>query len=103
MASGGKFINKYSDIVLAVLVVSIVGMMIVPLPTHLLDILITTNISLAVVLLLISIYVTKALKFSVFPTILLVTTLFRLALNVSTTRLVLLQADAGDVVRAFGT
>jgi type III secretion protein V len=102
MEESKGFSGKYSDIVLAGMVVSIVGMMIVPLPTHLLDILITLNISIAVTLLLVSIYVTKALKISVFPTILLVTTLFRLALNVSSTRLILLQADAGEVIRAFG-
>src|SRR5947207_14019 len=96
------FINKYSDIVLAVLVVAIVGMMIVPLPTPLLDVLLTFNISLAVVLLLISLYVPEALRLSVFPTLLLITTLYRLALTISTTRLILLTGDPGEVVVAFG-
>jgi type III secretion protein V len=93
---------RHGDLLLAALVVSIVAMMIVPLPTFLLDILITTNISLAVVLLLVSIYVIDALRIATFPTILLITTLFRLGLNVSSTRLILLQADAGEVISSFG-
>ncbi|MBI5545373.1 MAG: FHIPEP family type III secretion protein, partial [Deltaproteobacteria bacterium] len=77
-------------------------MLIVPLPTFLLDILITTNISLSVILLLVAIYIPTALKISVYPTLLLITTLFRLALTVSSTRLILLQGDAGEVIAAFG-
>jgi type III secretion protein V len=95
-------LRRYADVLLAILVVSIVGMMIIPLPTHLLDLLITLNISFSVVLLMVAIYVSDALRVSSFPTILLITTLFRLGLNVSSTRLILLQADAGDVIRAFG-
>ncbi|MGC4121960.1 MAG: type III secretion system export apparatus subunit SctV [Myxococcales bacterium] len=95
-------ISKYSDIVLAAIIVGIVGMLIVPLPTFLLDILITTNISIAVVLLLVAIYIPNALKISIYPTLLLITTLYRLALSVSSTRLILLQADAGEVIAAFG-
>jgi type III secretion protein V len=77
-------------------------MMIIPLPTLLLDILITANISIAVVLLLVSIYVANALRIASLPSILLITTLFRLGLNVSSTRLILLQADAGTVIESFG-
>jgi len=95
-------LNKYSDIVMAFVVVSIVAMMIVPLPTALLDILLTLNISVSVMVLLISLYVPSALQLSVFPTLLLLTTLFRLALTISTTRLVLLTGDPGEVVVAFG-
>ncbi len=95
-------LGKYSDLLLAAVVVGIVGMLIVPLPTHLLDLLITANISVSVVLLLTAIYVPAALKISVYPTLLLITTLFRLALNVSSTRLILLQANAGEVITAFG-
>ncbi len=97
-----NFINKYSDIVLAVVVIAIVGMMIVPLPTILLDVLLTVNISLAVIILLISLYIPGALNISVFPTLLLITTMYRLALTVSTTRLILSTGDAGEVVLAFG-
>jgi type III secretion protein V len=96
------FISKYSDIVLAVVVVSIVGMMIVPLPTPLLDVLLTFNISLSVMLLLTSLYVPHALQLSIFPTLLLITTMYRLALTISTTRLILLTGNPGEVVQAFG-
>jgi len=88
--------------VLAVLVVSVVAMMIVPLPTWLLDILISTNLSLSVAILLVVLYVPDALAIATFPTVLLLTTLFRLALNVSSSRLILLQANAGEVIKAFG-
>jgi type III secretion protein V len=93
---------RHADVVLATLVVAIVGMMIVPLPTPLLDLLIAINIAVAVTLLLVAIYVSDAVKIATFPTILLITTLFRLALEVSATRLILLRADGGDVIRAFG-
>ncbi len=95
-------LSKYSDIVLAAVIVGIVGMLIVPLPTHVLDILLTLNISISVILLLVAIYISNALKISVYPTLLLITTLFRLALNVSSSRLILLNADAGEVIAAFG-
>ncbi|HEX7602041.1 MAG TPA: flagellar biosynthesis protein FlhA [Polyangiaceae bacterium] len=91
-----------ADIGLAVLVISVVAMMIVPLPTWLLDILLATNLSLSVAILLVVLYVPDALAIATFPTVLLLTTLFRLALNVSSARLILLQADAGEVIRAFG-
>ncbi|MBN2432812.1 MAG: type III secretion system export apparatus subunit SctV [Acidobacteria bacterium] len=97
-----ELLTKYGDIALAVMVVMIIGMMIIPLPTFLLDILLTLNITIAVTLLLVSMYIPDATRLASFPTILLITTLFRLALNVSTTRLILLQADAGEVIEAFG-
>ncbi|MFP2908116.1 type III secretion system export apparatus subunit SctV [Pyxidicoccus sp. 3LFB2] len=103
MASNpNSFLSKYSDIVLALVVVCIVGMMIVPLPTLLLDVLLTLNISISVVLLLVSLYVPAALHLTVFPTLLLITTMFRLSLTISTTRLILLTGDPGEVVIAFG-
>ena len=91
-----------ADAVLAALVIAVVGLMVVPLPTWLLDLLIATNLAGSVVILLVSMYVSEALKIASFPTLLLITTLIRLALNVSSTRLILLQADAGEVIRAFG-
>jgi type III secretion protein V len=94
---------RHADLALAALVVAIVGMMIVPLPTPVLDLLVSLNIAGAVVLLLVSLYVSDALRIATFPTLLLLTTLFRLALEVSATRLVLLHADAGQVIRAFGS
>ena len=102
MASGNGFLNKYSDIVLALVVIAIVAMMIIPLPTLLLDLLLTVNIGLSVIILLTSLYIPRALNISVFPTLLLITTVYRLALTVSTTRLILSTGDAGEVVYAFG-
>ena len=81
---------RYSDIVLAVLVAVIVGMMIVPLPPFVLDLFVTLNIAAAVTLLLIAIYVSEVLRIATFPSLLLITTLFRLAIEVSATRLILL-------------
>ena len=91
-----------TDILLAVGVMTIVGMMIVPLPKSLLDMLLTINIATSVTILLVAVYTDDPMSFSVFPSLLLVTTLFRLALNVSTSRLILLHADAGSVVSSFG-
>ncbi len=88
--------------VLAAMVVGVVAMLILPLPTPLLDILITCNISLALLILLVSMRSRGAAGFSTLPTLLLLTTLFRLGLNVSSTRLILLQADAGQVIASFG-
>jgi len=96
------WILRHTDVALAVLVVLVVAMMILPLPTWLLDILIATNVTMAVTLLLAVLYVSEPLAIATFPTILLLTTLFRLALNISTTRLILLQADAGRIIDAFG-
>jgi type III secretion protein V len=97
------FFARYSDLGLAALVVLIVGMMIVPLPTFLLDLLISLNIGAGVILLLVAIYVGDALKIATFPSLLLLTTLFRLAIEVSATRLILLKANAGQVIHAFGS
>ncbi len=91
-----------TDVLLAVGIVLVVGMMVVPLPTPLVDLLLTVNLAASVLILLVAIYTEEPLRFSVFPSLLLITTLFRLALNVSTSRLILLQADAGNVVDAFG-
>ena len=91
-----------ADAVLAGIVMAVVALMVVPLPTWLLDLLIASNLAGSVVILLVAMYVSEALKIASFPTLLLITTLIRLALNVSSTRLILLQADAGDVIKAFG-
>ena len=95
-------ITKYSDILIALAVVTIVIMMIIPLPSFLLDVFLAMNISAALVIVMVAIYNVEPLQFSVLPSLLLVTTLFRLALNVSSTRLILLQGYAGEVIRAFG-
>jgi flagellar biosynthesis protein FlhA len=84
-------------------VIGIIIMMVVPLPTFLLDTLIALNITAALLILLTSMFVERPLDFSVFPALLLVATLFRLALNISATRLVLRDGDAGKVIHAFGS
>lgn len=98
----GSLLTRFSDILLVGVIMSIIGMMIVPLPTFLLDLLLTVNISFAVILLLISLYISEPIKIASFPTILLVTTLFRLALEISSTRLILLYGYAGEVINSFG-
>ncbi len=95
------------DAFLAVGVIGILLIMIVPLPTMMLDTFISMNITISIIILLISMYVLKTLDFSIFPSMLLVTTMFRLSLNVASTRLILLHgnegaAAAGQVIRAFG-
>lgn len=101
-SSIGGLVQKYSDVMVAVGIITVVIMMIIPLPTLLLDLLLCLNITLALVIVMVSIYNVEALDFSVFPSLLLITTLFRLALNVSSTRLILLEGYAGEVIMAFG-
>jgi len=93
---------KNNDIVLAIGLVTIVLMMVIPIPAQLLDLLLTLNISLSVLILLVCLYTKEPLEYSSFPTILLIATLFRLGLNVTSTRLILLYANAGDVISSFG-
>ncbi|WP_425350697.1 flagellar biosynthesis protein FlhA [Clostridium muellerianum] len=88
---------------MAFVVISVVLMIIIPLPAALLDVLIAFNITVSVVIILLTMFTTEVLQFSVFPTLLLITTLFRLALNISSTRLILRDAFAGEVINAFGT
>jgi type III secretory pathway component EscV len=95
--------GRRADLLLAALVVAIVGMMIVPLPTALIDLCIALNLTLGILLLATALYLRDPLSFAAFPTLLLLSTLYRLALNVSSTRLILLQADAGRVIEAFGS
>jgi flagellar biosynthesis protein FlhA len=100
--SGFSKITKYSDIVVGLAIIMIVVMMIIPLPSVLLDLLLTLNITLALIIIMIAVYNVEPLQFSIFPSLLLITTLFRLALNVSSTRLILLDGYAGEVIMAFG-
>ncbi len=102
LGGGGSFVQKYSDVMIAVAIVTIVIMMIIPLPTVLLDLLICMNITIALLVIMSAIYNVEALDLSVFPSLLLITTLFRLALNISSTRLILLDGYAGEVITAFG-
>ncbi len=90
------------DIVIAFGVIGIIGMIILPMPTMLLDILLTVNITLAMIIILMTLFTTEVLEFSIFPTLLLIATLFRLGLNVSSTRLILSQGNAGKMIESFG-
>ncbi|MEN3202597.1 MAG: flagellar biosynthesis protein FlhA [Atribacterota bacterium] len=94
--------TKSSDVLFAFLFILIILMMVVPLPPNLVDFLLSCNITLSVMTLLVTTYITNPLEFSVFPSLLLFATLFRLALNISTTRLILLQGYAGRLIAAFG-
>jgi len=93
---------RHTDLLAAVGVVVIVTMLVVPLPPALLDLLIALNISGALAILVVTMYLNRALDFASFPSLLLLTTMFRLAINVSVTRLILTTGDAGSVVKAFG-
>ncbi len=96
-------ITKSSDLFLAISIIVILALMIIPLPTWTLDIFLTISISISLVVLMITMYIVKPLDLAVFPGLLLILTLFRLALNVASTRLILGQAYAGRVIEAFGT
>lgn len=103
-----QMIQQRGDILIAIGVVSILGVMILPVPAFILDILLSFSISLAIVILVTGIYIRKPLDFSVFPSILLITTLYRLALNIASTRLILLKGNegidaAGQVIKSFGS
>lgn len=97
-----SIIKNNLDVLVAFGVMGIVLMIIIPLPTFLLDILIAFNITLSLIIILMTLFTTEVLQFSVFPTLLLITTLFRLGLNISSTRLILTQANAGKIIDAFG-
>jgi flagellar biosynthesis protein FlhA len=99
---------RNSDLALAVGLMGILAVMVIPMPRFIIDMMLSCAIAMSVVLLLTSVYATKALDFSIFPSLLLITTLFRLSLNVATTRVILLHgaeegtSAAGEVIRSFG-
>ena len=95
-------ITRHNDIAMVTLLVVVIMLMIIPLPTWLVDTLIGANLTLSFLMLMMAMYVRTPLEFSVFPTMLLFTTLFRVGLNITTTRLILLQADAGEIIQTFG-
>lgn len=97
-----KAFSERGDLMVALIIVTAVIMMIIPLPTALVDIIIALNIATALLILLVSFYITAPTQFSSLPSVILIATLFRLAITITTTRLILLQADAGQVVQAFG-
>jgi len=95
-------VAQRAEVMGAVVIMAIVFIFIVPLPTWLVDILIALNICISCLLIVLALYLPGPLAFSSFPSILLLTTMFRLALSIATTRLILLEQDAGDIVEAFG-
>ena len=103
MAASRPLFARNQDVLLAACVVLILGVLVLPIPTLPLDVLLTVNIALSVVVLLATIYLKRAVEFRVFPSLLLMLTLFRLSLNVASTRLILGDAYAGEVINAFGT
>jgi flagellar biosynthesis protein FlhA len=99
---GGALVaNK--DLLIALVLIGVITMMILPVPAFMLDVLLTVMIAVAIIIMLISMYIDNVLDFSVFPGMLLIITLFRLGLNVATTRLVLTEGEAGAVIHTFGT
>ncbi|MGI6711699.1 MAG: flagellar biosynthesis protein FlhA [Bacillota bacterium] len=97
------FIKKNLDLLIALCVIGIILMIIIPLPPSLLDVMLVLSITSSMVIFLITLFTTETLQFSIFPSLLLITTLYRLALNISSTRLVLSEASAGKVIEAFGS
>jgi type III secretion protein V len=93
---------RYSDLVLVAGIIAIVAMMVLPLPSWLIDVLVALNIASGLVLLLLGVYIASPLEFSVFPSVLLMTTLFRLSLSIATTRMILLHGHAGHIIDTFG-
>lgn len=96
-------ITRSSDLILAGWIVSIIAMMIVPIPPPIIDLVIAFNLTAAIGLLMVAIYIPNALQLTIFPSLLLITTLFRLGINISSTRQILLQAYAGHIIQTFGS
>jgi len=95
-------LRKHPELIILLLMVTIIAMLIVPLPTYLVDFLIALNIVISMLVFLSSFYIDGILSFSTFPAVLLITTLFRLSLSISTSRLILNDADAGEIIETFG-
>ena len=95
-------VSRHADLILVFAVIAVIGLMILPMPTPLVDLLISMNLAVSFVIMMMSLYTPSVLGFASFPTVLLFTTLFRLGLNICTTRLILLQADAGEIIYTFG-
>jgi type III secretion protein V len=93
---------RFSDLFLVAGIVAIIALMVLPLPAWLIDVLVAVNIAIGLTLLLVSIYIATPLEFAVFPSVLLITTLFRLSLAIATTRMILLHAHAGHIIDTFG-
>jgi type III secretion protein V len=96
------YLSGRTDLIVAILMLVAIAMIIIPLPTWLVDLLIAVNIMLSMLVLLVVFYIARPVEFSSFPSVILILTLFRLAITITTARLILLQADAGEIVSAFG-
>ena len=102
-----QLLKKNSDVFMALALIGVLGLMVIPLPAFMLDMFLAVNVTISLAILLICLYTTQPLDFSAFPSVLLVTTLFRLALNIASTRLILLHGSegpeaAGAVIKSFG-
>src|SRR5579862_356810 len=96
------FINRSSDIILALFMVILIMMIIIPISPNVIDGLVTINLTISISLLMVALYIPKAVQLSMFPSLLLITTLFRLGIEISATRQILLHANAGHIIYAFG-
>ncbi|HRW58044.1 MAG TPA: type III secretion system export apparatus subunit SctV [Chlamydiales bacterium] len=102
---GDKALNtimKSSDLMIAFVIISILMMLIFPVSPNVIDVLITVNLTVSICLLMVALYIQKAVHLSIFPSLLLITTLYRLGVNISSTRQILLNANAGNIIHAFG-
>lgn len=95
-------ISRSSDVALAVLIMAILAMIIIPLNPHVIDYLIALNLGISVALLMVALYIPNAVQLSIFPSLLLITTLYRLGVNIASTRQILLHANAGEIIFQFG-
>ncbi len=93
-----EMISRSSDVALACVVIGILAMIIIPIPPTMIDYLIATNLTVSVALLMVGLYIPSAVHLSMFPSLLLITTLYRLGLNIASTRQILLHANAGDII-----
>src|SRR4051812_20512576 len=98
-----KILSGNTDLVMVLLVIGVLTVLFAPIPSSLLDLLILANFSFGLLVLMLTFYIEKPVKFSTFPSLLLIATLFRLSLNVAATRLILADADAGRVIAAIGS
>ena len=95
-------ISRSSDVVLAMLIIGILGMIVIPINPHIIDYLIALNLTISIGLLMVALYIPSAVHLSIFPSLLLITTLYRLGLNIASTRQILLHANAGQIIFSFG-
>lgn len=97
-----RLIGRSSDLILALFIIGVLMMLIFPVPPNVIDVLIAINLTISISILFVALYIQKATQLTIFPSLLLITTLYRLGVNISSTRQILLHANAGHVIRAFG-